>query len=113
MTITLPMPQPGMVFKIYRSNSNGEPILIDTIGHQILTVPEELPGMVGINKQVSQDDCYDALAYMLKRAYGTVEQEVADELFLGKPPSCQHQWLTYDSGWTKYEYCKHCDEKKA
>jgi hypothetical protein len=27
--------------------------------------------------------------------------------------SCDHSWKTYDSGWTKYEYCAHCDTKKA
>jgi len=25
---------------------------------------------------------------------------------------CDHVWLTYDSGWSRYEYCKHCNVKK-
>lgn len=27
-------------------------------------------------------------------------------------PKCEHSWAEYDSGWSKYEYCKHCDVKK-
>lgn len=27
--------------------------------------------------------------------------------------SCQHEWATYNSGFTMYEYCKHCGEKKT
>lgn len=26
---------------------------------------------------------------------------------------CQHNWKTYDSGFSYYEYCEHCDIKKA
>lgn len=26
--------------------------------------------------------------------------------------TCSHDWTTYDSGWTRYDYCKHCDVKR-
>ena len=29
-----------------------------------------------------------------------------------KVAACQHSYKTYDSGWTKYEYCEFCQEKK-
>lgn len=25
---------------------------------------------------------------------------------------CDHEWKTYNSGWTMYEYCVKCDVKK-
>lgn len=25
---------------------------------------------------------------------------------------CSHKWETYDSGWSKYEFCSKCDEKR-
>lgn len=42
---------------------------------------------------------------------------VADERILSwnivnVPEKCSHQWKTYDSGWSKYDYCAKCDEKK-
>lgn len=32
-----------------------------------------------------------------------------------KPHGCKngnHEWSVYNSGWTEYEYCKHCDQKR-
>lgn len=26
---------------------------------------------------------------------------------------CAHSWTTYDSGWSKYEYCSKCDVKNV
>lgn len=26
---------------------------------------------------------------------------------------CQHTFVTYNSGWTSYEYCRFCDKKKS
>lgn len=26
---------------------------------------------------------------------------------------CNHSWKTYDSGFTKYEYCQYCDERNS
>lgn len=25
---------------------------------------------------------------------------------------CDHKWQTYDSGWSKYDFCSKCDEKR-
>jgi hypothetical protein len=30
----------------------------------------------------------------------------------GLGTSCQHNWKTYDSGWTRYEYCDKCNVEK-
>jgi hypothetical protein len=28
-------------------------------------------------------------------------------------PSCQHDWKTYDSGWSRYDYCQKCNIEKT
>lgn len=33
--------------------------------------------------------------------------------FVPDTHSCAHNFVTYDSGWSRYDYCTLCDEKKT
>ena len=54
----------------------------------------------------------DAIRYMFgsfPRTATIAELDVASGYMAA---SCQHTWKTYDSGFSKYEYCSICDIKK-
>lgn len=40
------------------------------------------------------------------------EQDPMFRAIHSKDLPCPHSWKTYDSGWSRYEYCEKCDVKK-
>lgn len=71
------------------------------------------------------DDMYEELAkaswpnseelgdHIINGAAKGAEQGWTREYFGTASNECSHQWVTYDSGFSSFEYCQHCNTKKA
>ncbi len=47
------------------------------------------------------------------KGVGTVSFSLAGTNTAGFTGGCQHDWKTYDSSWSKYDFCTKCNEKKT
>lgn len=48
----------------------------------------------------------------IDRRVGFNLRTVKFQTMLGFDHGCAHSWKVYDSGWSRYEYCEKCQEKK-
>lgn len=51
--------------------------------------------------------------HIINGAAKGAEQGWTREYFGTASNECSHQWVTYDSGFISFEYCQHCNTKKA
>lgn len=51
-----------------------------------------------------KEDLFDALSYAVKY-YNSMN-------IGGEYVECNHSWKVYDSGFSRYEYCEHCNKKR-
>lgn len=92
--------------------------LIDAVKLPTLEVvpplSNRIAGMLDILNDLYKDsnkvsmDIYEKLGYD-RYMPSLLESPLTDEVYLSV--KCDHDRATYDSGWSKYDYCKKCDYK--
>ena len=72
------------------------------------------PHSLGPNTLAMIKAASETLYAQAREMYRLMEQQVANEIFIGESPSaaCQHEYATYHGFNESYQYCKLCDHKK-
>lgn len=81
-------------------NAHKEEIMSDGTDYLLKQIMEAMAA--GVTKDLFVDSV----------SAGSVLDRLASDYDAVPSRGCFHEWATYNSGFTEYEYCKKCDKKK-